>query len=297
MTRRTPIALLIAALLALWHMPAEARTPRAAPLRIVSWNMEWLAERDGAGCRPRTEADYARMRRTVEELDADVVAFQEVESAAAAHRVFDPARYRIVIEARPNARTGDCGRDRVGQALVRQAVGFAIRRNIPFDRAPDVTALQLGDPDLRSGVDVTIRPRGGTPLRLLAVHLKSGCARGAEWEPCPILHRQFAALETWIDHAARGRVRFAVLGDWNRRLATGDDLLWREIDDADPPNADLILAGGRTTARCDRRYSAFIDHITLDRRAGQDLEAFREVVFPDDQRPSDHCPIEATLRR
>lgn len=60
-------------------------------LKIASWNMEHLAERDGEGCRPRTEADYADLRRHVEALEADVVAFQEVQNRAAAERVFDPA--------------------------------------------------------------------------------------------------------------------------------------------------------------------------------------------------------------
>ena len=56
----------------------------APTLTLASWNMEHLAEHDGSGCRPRTEADYAAMRAYVDALGADVVAFQEVESKAAA---------------------------------------------------------------------------------------------------------------------------------------------------------------------------------------------------------------------
>src|SRR3712207_5136699 len=70
------------------------------PVRIVSWNVEHLAEREGTGCRPRTAEEYAQLRNYADALQADVVAFQEVESAAAAARVFDPAKYAIVIESR-----------------------------------------------------------------------------------------------------------------------------------------------------------------------------------------------------
>jgi hypothetical protein len=61
-------------------------------IRLATWNLEHLAERDGAGCRPRIEADYAMLRAHAERLEADVVAFQEVESAAAARRVFPAER-------------------------------------------------------------------------------------------------------------------------------------------------------------------------------------------------------------
>ena len=46
----------------------------SAELRIATWNLEHLAEEEGAGCRERNEADYALLRRYAERLDADVVA-------------------------------------------------------------------------------------------------------------------------------------------------------------------------------------------------------------------------------
>ncbi|WP_312571920.1 endonuclease/exonuclease/phosphatase family protein [Brevundimonas sp.] len=81
----------------------------AAGLKIASWNLEHLAERDGEGCSPRTEVNYAELRRHAEALDADVVAFQEVQSQAAAERVFDPAIYDVVMSTRPpSTRSGEC---------------------------------------------------------------------------------------------------------------------------------------------------------------------------------------------
>jgi len=60
-------------------------------LHIVSWNLEHLAETNASGCRPRDDADYDALKAHAAMLDADIVAFQEVESIAAAQRVFDPA--------------------------------------------------------------------------------------------------------------------------------------------------------------------------------------------------------------
>jgi hypothetical protein len=72
--------------------------PSSGPaIKLAAWNIEHLAEADGSGCRPRTEADYAAVRAYVAELDADVIAFQEVESKAAAERGFDLATYTVVV--------------------------------------------------------------------------------------------------------------------------------------------------------------------------------------------------------
>ena len=303
-TGRPMIALPVAVLLALSGcvpQPRVAPAPEAAeatarPLKLASWNLEFLAEKDGTGCMPRTGQDYAAMRRIADSLDADVIAFQEAETPAAAARVFDPARYVIVMENRPGAASGLCEGAHPDQRFIRQAVGFAIRKGIAFERHDDVTSLILGNPQLRSGVDVTLTPAGHAPIRLLGVHLKSGCFSGATAAPCPTLLAQVAPLEAWIDAAAKGPVRFVVLGDWNRRLALAGDQVWTEIDDGDPENADLRLADAGTSPACDPRYGDFIDHIVLDKRAGQSLRDFRETPYaPGEPHYSDHCPIAVTL--
>lgn len=256
--------------------------------------MEHLAEADNSGCRPRTEADYAAMRGYVTRLDADVIAFQEVESKAAAERVFDPAIYTVVIEERVGAdRRGPC-RGRDGLTINAQRTGFAIRKDVPFDRLPDFTDIQVGDVDLRSGVDLIIRPRGGDPIRLLSVHLKSGCSSGDQNDACPVLRQQVPVMERWIDARAEEGVRFAVLGDFNRRLGIANDAVWAEWDDASPANADLILASGDRAANCNPRYRDFIDFVILDRRAGADLTEFEEHTFSSDPL-SDHCAISASI--
>lgn len=301
MTFRRP-ALLAALALLTACAPAidapQASPPAAArPLKLASWNLEFLAEKDGVGCQPRGAADYAAMKRIADGLDADVIAFQEAESIAAAARVFDPARFTIVMEAREGAPSGTCGGEHKDQQVIRQAVGFAIRKALAFDRHPDVTSLMRSNAQLRSGVDITLRAPGRAPIRLLAVHLKSGCFSGTDAKACPVLLDQIPALEAWIDAAARGPDRFAVLGDWNRRLTLPGDMVWTEIDDGQPANADLLLADAGTPPACDPRYDSFIDHIVLDKRAATGLAGFGETRYaPGEKHYSDHCPVAVTLR-
>lgn len=289
--------LLLSACTAQTAPPATARAT-AHPLKLASWNLEFLAEKDDVGCQPRGPADYAAMRRMAEGLDADVIAFQEAENEAAAARVFDPSRFVIVMEERVGAPNGTCGGEHKAQTVIRQAVGFAIRKGVAFDRNPDVTALMLGNPQLRSGVDILLRPRGQPAIRLLSIHLKSGCFAGSEAKACPVLLQQIPALERWIDTAAAGADRFAVLGDWNRRLGLAGDSVWTEIDDGDPANADLRLADAGVRPECDPRYDSFIDHIVLDKRAGDDLQSFAETRYAANAKHhSDHCPVSVVLTR
>ena len=275
--------------------PSPGNGPTSGPtIRLATWNMEHLAETNGSGCRPRTDTDYAAMRAYVADLNADVIAVQEVESKAAAERVFDPAIYTVVVEERVGTDRGGFCRGNEGLTINAQRTGFAIRKGLPFDRLPDFTAVQVGNPDLRSGVDLIVRPRGGEPIRLLSVHLKSGCSSGDRNEACPVLFQQVPVIEQWIDERASEGVRFAVMGDFNRRLSMPADNVWADWDDASPPNADLALASGGESARCNPRYRDFIDFIVLDRRAATDLRGFEEKTF-EGEGLSDHCAVSARL--
>lgn len=267
---------------------------RADNLRVATWNLEHLAERDGQGCRPRTEADYAELRRHADALPADVVALQEVENEAAAARVFPADKWSIVMSDRPDtARSGFC-RGSSGPRILKQDVGFAIRKGVPFRRNPDVRELGLGNPDLRWGVDVTILSK--RPVRLLSVHLKSGCniGRDAADKDCEVLFRQAPALESWIDSRALSGEHFAILGDWNRRTAMAGDQFLSIVSDQDPPQGALVFTNAGLGATCQARYRDFIDHIAVGIAAAPRVVAgsFREYRYDGDENryPSDHCP-------
>lgn len=271
----------------------------ARPFKIATWNLEHLAEANGLGCRPRNDADYAGLRDYATRLGADVVAFEEVENLAAAQRVFAPDRYDIVMSTRPDSgRNGFCGHDSTDGPHIRtQNTGFAIRKGIRYVRHPDLSQLGLGNPDLRWGVDVTLT--GSRPLRLLALHLKSGCSAGSEREPCPVLFDQVPVLRQWIAARHDEGTDFVMLGDWNRRLALPDDLFWKQLTDGLPPDAMLVDAANGRGATCVARYPDFIDHIVMSpaaaaRRVKDSFEEFTYGV-PEDQHPSDHCPVAVTL--
>jgi endonuclease/exonuclease/phosphatase family metal-dependent hydrolase len=268
--------------------PAPANAERAGTLRVASWNIAWLGARGGTGSVPRTQADYDRLRVYAERLDADVVALQEIDGAAAARRVFDPDRYAFLFAAGG------------GSA---QRAGFAWKKSLRVTPHADVVALAL-DGRSRRGADITVHAPLGD-LRLLSIHLKRGCASGrldGPDEACAMLREQSRRLEEWIDTRAGEGIAFAVLGDFNRRF-TANDPFWLGIDDAEPPEADLTDAGfGRRPPCWGGRYRQYIDHIVLSRTASAWLlpnSFFQQVYDPSDEGRmealSDHCPIAAVL--
>jgi endonuclease/exonuclease/phosphatase family metal-dependent hydrolase len=271
------------------------------PVRLATWNLEHLAARNGEGCRPRTDADYDALRRHADELGADVIALQEVENAQAAARVFPGDRWTVVMSARPgSAREGFC-RGTAGPKILKQDVGFAIRKGIRFRRNSDLAALGLGNPDLRWGVDITLDLT--KPIRLLAVHLKSGCntKRDISDRDCPVLFSQAPVLEGWIDARARAGEDFAVMGDWNRRTALPGDEFLSIVSDNDPSSGSLVFANSGRRATCVKRYADFIDHIAVGRDTAPRLQpgSFVEYTYgvPENQHPADHCPNSVAISR
>lgn len=296
-----PLASIALAALLSACVPTAPRTVVAdKPLRIAAWNLEHLAETDGLGCRPRVEADYAVMRGYVDQLDADVIAFAEIENEKAAQRVFSPDKYTVLMSARPGGvRHGFCSRDaNRGPTIRKQEVGFAIRKGLRVERHAELSDLALGNPDLRWGVDISV-DHGSQPLRLLAVHLKSGCSAGDKSGACPVLFDQVPVLHRWIEQRERDGSAFVVLGDFNRRLDIAGDSVWKDLNVNLPGQATLIDAGAGVGARCKQRYPDFIDHIVVGGGAVGRIQpgSFAEFDYgvPEDQHPSDHCPIAVTI--
>ncbi|HEU4687521.1 MAG TPA: endonuclease/exonuclease/phosphatase family protein [Vicinamibacterales bacterium] len=295
--------------------PAFTRVP--SEIKIATWNLEWFmkpetlraltpactprdAPRDGARrsvpCDvahelTRGNEDIAALRRHARALDADVVALQEVDGPDAARLLFTHHEF--------------CFSGRVAV----QNNGFAIRRGLPFTCGPELAAISLDD-DVRRGVELRLFPETASELRLLSVHLKSGCSRDAldSTRPnCVELARQVPLLEGWIDTQARENKPFAVLGDFNRdlRREPAGSSLWGAIDDLDPPGLDLVnTAAGQEFQNCmpAQTFSGYIDYIVLDARMarGWVKNSFgRELYRPRDaarRKLSDHCPVFIRLR-
>ncbi len=262
--------------------PADSPPPR---LRIATWNLAWLNRRSHEGKIPRSDADYARLARYARQIDADIVALQEVDGEQAARRVFDPAVYAFHFTA---------------DAETPQRAGFAYRKGLEVRAYPDAVGLAVEGTGTHRGADIGVS-LGSRRLRLLSIHLKTGCwsdSPAAGTDACEILAKQVPPLEAWIDARAREGVPFAVLGDFNRRFDPGDPI-WADLDDGNPPEARLadVMAGHES--RCwNGEHPSFVDHIVLGRRASGWLVrgSFQQLLFdPADlshrQVLSDHCPV------
>ena len=265
-----------------------ALAAQARDLKIATWNLEWLTNRpEGdpalpADVHPKTAADIAVLRRYADQLDADVVALQEVDGPAIAAALFPPDRYTLFF-------TDDA---------VIQRVGLAVRRGIPAHRNPDLAALDLyagAKFHLRSGADITLDLPGG-PLRLLAIHLKTGCQRdplGSVRRQCETLRGQVPVLQGWIAQRRAEAAAFVVLGDFNRGMLGTDDLLAALRAAAPLAQADE----GRDSSCWGGEH--FIDHILAGgaARAWLDPASLRVLTYREgaDQKEhlSDHCPVSA----
>lgn len=140
-----------------WLVLALApQTGSGEELRIAAWNLEHLDDRDGAGCVGRSIADYEVLARRIAELDADIVAFQEVENEAVAHRVFPASDWHVEVSRRPPMENSPTCWDRPQARLGHLATRFAIRRGVPYRRNGDLTSLGADDAFQRWATDVVV---------------------------------------------------------------------------------------------------------------------------------------------
>ena len=283
-SRSDRLALLL--LLARIFCPAA----EADTIKLASWNLDWLTllPRSSpllpSAIPYRQDADWNALALTASHLDADIVAVQEVTDEAALRRLFPAPRYRLVMSHAPIAQN-------VGLVLRAPWIVTAHATLDAFDRS----ATHGGHP-LRPGLDVTIS-NGQETLRLLVVHLKSGC-----WErswnekdhSCPILREQIDLIADWMTERDDEGEAYSVLGDFNRRFTPQDPYYLQMTQDM---KVTLVTAG--LSSPCEGG-TYFIDHIVLGGAA-------RNWLIPDSLRVrtyrefdparllSDHCPVSVRL--
>jgi endonuclease/exonuclease/phosphatase family metal-dependent hydrolase len=255
----------------------------SAELKIATWNLDWLTTRSAgdrglpADAPTRSKDDFAVLAQYAQELNADVVAIEEVDGFDAAAKVFPRDQYSIHMT-----------RDHVIQR-----VGIVVRRGLHYDINPDVTALSTNH--LRSGADITLH-LGASDLRILAVHLKTGCrnqplARTRD-RSCLELRDQIPVLAEWIAARREDGVPFIILGDFNRWM-DGRDTLLPALRQAAP----LVRATEGHSSPCWGTEN-FIDHILAGGAATGWMRAdtlrvltYRETDEALKDRLSDHCPV------
>lgn len=278
----------------------------AEEIKLASWNIAWLGSHE---YNERTKADYKQLARYAKQLDADVIALQEVESEYWARKVFGND-YDYYFSSKDWVQ-------RVGVA-VKKSRGLTVA-------AKEYKALDVGK--VRYGMDITLTKNDKT-LHLLAVHLKSGCfvapldsstveampsssVKEEKYkEACTKLSKQVAPLEQWIDLHAKQEVSYIVLGDFNRRFAqdialnySEDKGLWQALNDEG--QEALWTPTATINSTCwGGYYKDYIDHIIFSPKAKESYvnDSFEQLVFKPkysqklSRSLSDHCPISVKVR-
>jgi endonuclease/exonuclease/phosphatase family metal-dependent hydrolase len=260
---------------------------QATELKIATWNLNWLTTRQ-TGDRElpqdvttRSDEDFTRLAQYATELNADLIAIEEIDGFAAASKVFPKDQYSVHMT-----------RDHVIQR-----VGIVVRRGLHYDINPDVTGLDAHH--LRSGADITLH-LGGQDLRVLAVHLKKGCQGTpmpkAKSPACLELRDQIGPLADWITERKDEGAPFIILGDFNRWMTPTDTFLAGLLQ-----AAPLVRATEGQSSPC-WGHEDFIDHILAGGPAAAWIRpdtlrvlTYRETGDAWKDRLSDHCPISVRL--
>ncbi|MCY4306502.1 MAG: endonuclease/exonuclease/phosphatase family protein [Aestuariivita sp.] len=267
----------------------------ANEFRVGTWNIAWLG--DGVNdTLPRTADDLKRLQKYVDKLSADVVALQEMENEIAFHSIFDKSEWEVFLSSRNS----------------KQRTGLAVRKGfldtVNIQQQADYEALHTSYA-LRYGTDIKITYPDNTTIRLLSIHLKSGCfdetdlsedsKQGWDTTACQKLGRQIQPLKNWIVARIAEGVPFIVVGDWNRRMNMNGDVFWTELTNG--LDGKLHRAGGvDRKALCNSRFPNPIDHIVIGGGLKEITDSFREITYSEvleqKKQISDHCPISVEIK-
>lgn len=276
-----------------WELPWGRNAPIAWDIgRLPPCNV-WEHQRQALPVDLAADAlRRERLQMALRDLNADVIAFQEVSGKAAIQQLLG-ADYEVCSYA--------------GHKV--QRLAFAWRRQLGSGQCVVHWPLSLPQraeaEQVRPGLALTLDLEG-KQWRFLTVHLKSSCVSPLDSGPpagrgqlegddpnCQSLEAQVAPLEAWVEQAAQGADALVWLGDFNRNLAheaaepeeapvrsdgsqaheplsTGSRTrnLWREINDEAPagmPRLQLL------PAHCDSEACA------LGQRQGLSREAYGQL--------------------
>lgn len=287
--------------------PASAE----AELTIATWNMEWLSDKGDVLQSERSADDYLMMKAVFSVIDADALAFQEVDSLDVLENVIDPSQYDVYLSDRAallkNSRRSQ------------QFTGWAVRKGLNVIDRKDYRPLGLptffSAGSLRYGAYIELERDGEPPLHLLSVHLKSGCFETPvrRNNSCKKLEHQVEALIVWIQTRLNLGQEFVIAGDFNHYLNDSNEWVWDRIT-REIGEENLVKLTDNTQAKCKARkynyrtkqwehlvYNKLIDHIVASKgavrlsappQAKQFQYSYHSVA---NYRLSDHCPITVNL--
>ncbi|WP_299688981.1 endonuclease/exonuclease/phosphatase family protein [uncultured Vibrio sp.] len=273
----------------------------AEPLSISSWNIEWLSTNEAVNkfSSKRNQSDFDMLQRYFQSLDADVVAFQEVDSVKAMQRVVGH-QYKILMSDRALPENNHHQFPQVNQYT-----GFAVRRGIAFTDYADFPLETSANSKLRFASYIVVETNT-KPIHMLSVHLKAGCSGAYKSNrDCSRLKEQAQQLNQWIQQRERSDQDYIILGDFNHNLAYSRDWMWQDLTQ----NTDAQLATRKTRSDCKVRsnrhnhrthqFRSVIDHIVVSESLNtsppkQQVFETQDVL---DYKLSDHCPVSTTIKQ
>lgn len=277
--------------------PASQLQAQTLPaLKIATWNVEHLAYPIDTGCRARTPSDIEAMKAYANNLNADVIALQEVASKEALEQIFSEDDWQLMVSSRAPSPAYTCRK--TGAKSTQQKVAFAVKKTVPVLNIEPFEPLGLSKTGLRYGLQLTINTAKG-PTDILNVHMKSGCFVDdylkSDSPACKTYAQQAPVLNSWVEKRETAGTPYVILGDFNQRISAPYNRLTR-----------TLLSNERSTRittsqllGCQARYPAPIDHIIVGGMNAQNIEASAQVHkfknMDNKAMLSDHCAVSVSL--
>ena len=218
------------------HSEGKSQAKARDNLRIVSWNIANLAEAPGHDLRggyKRSASDYSKLKEVLGDLNADIIAFQEIGSFQALSSIVDFTKYNVEFETRCLENEKKCQSD-VGDIYTAIAYKRDLKQATPFQ----LDSLAISHTNecgvtrkVRGGVGVRFQFKGQT-VHVPSLHMKATC-KDDRIEPgtqddCDTQSAQFDALMRWAESLPK-QDAIILSGDFNRKLLNNKDSVRQKI--------------------------------------------------------------------
>ena len=296
------------ALLGCAGVESESVPPPAEDhFRVVTWNIRFFPE-------PSTDVD--RTAEVLADLNADLIAVQEIADSRALASMLDQVNSRFARQARES---GQGSSRRYDYELAEsgghggQFVGYVYDENaVELSDVKTLTSLQM-TPDLRPGLFARVKSkRGGLDFQVIVMHTDSG-TRDRDYQN-RVRFLDSLGVELVERRAADADV--IVLGDLNTMGRLAEDGLARvgwdeEVANLDRRAGEMGLSRLPNSPSCTEYYrgrGSFLDHILVSTAmteaptgsvarvfgycAEADCQPIDQENMPYDYvHVSDHCPV------
>lgn len=281
-------------------------------LRVATWNLSNLADigaQAQSGSIERTKTDFDRLEQYARQLDADIVALQEVASLPALHRIFQNSHYKLYLSQRAKVeKSGKHPGIYTAYAVRKSLAHYASVK--PY-KPLGLNKVHQGR--LRWGLEL-ILSLPNQKIYFLNVHLKSGCAFGSlekiKKKACSIISRQVEPLKHWLDQRYVNNQTFMILGDFNRAFDrySERDHFWQRLKDKSL-SGSLSRKPLKQRNRCwegtQYHYRYPVDFFVFDKKLLSvvdeksylqwDYEIEDREIRKKNRLPSDHCAASIML--